>query len=246
MQQQSADLQLHTSGALPYLLARPRGPAGAAGYPVLCFLHGLDEGAPLQIREALTRHGPLSPGARRGVASEFLVVAPQMPARGDLWHRHADEVRALVETVAVDHGCDRSHMFLTGFSFGANGVFDVALDHRGFWTALWAVDPTRVPSDDPRIPVWLSAGEITRRFEGNFIQQLRLEPLKEQPPGDRVYLDEGMDHVRTATSAYADERAYRWLLSRSGAKPEQGSASRRRTAPGESAIENRAEIDDRA
>ncbi|MBA2669229.1 MAG: hypothetical protein H0U67_02525 [Gemmatimonadetes bacterium] len=246
MQKQSADLQLHTSGALPYLLARPRGPAGAAGHPVLCFLHGLDEGAPLEIREALTRHGPLSPGARGGVASEFIVVAPQMPARGDLWHRHADEVRALMKTVAADPGCDRSQTFLTGFSFGANGVFDVAFDDPGFWTALWAVDPTRVPSDDPRVPVWLSAGKLTRRYEGDFIRQLRLEPLKEQPPGDRVYLDEGMDHVRTATSAYADDRAYRWLLSRSGAMPERGSASSRRTAPGSRPSRIERGIDDRA
>jgi hypothetical protein len=246
MEPRSTDLELHMSGALPYLLARPPGSAGAAVHPVLCFLHGRDEGAPLEIRRALTRHGPLSATGLRAGAGRFIIVAPQMPTLGDLWHRHADEVRALVERVAGEHGGDRSRLFLTGFSFGANGVWDVALEHPGFWSALWTVDPTRIPPDDPRVPVWLSAGELSRRFEGDFIHQLGLEPLEAGPPGDRVYCDEGLDHVRTASAAYGDDRVYRWMLSRNPPKSTQGDTDRARSAPGESSTENRAENDDRA
>jgi hypothetical protein len=42
-------------------------------------------------------------------------------------------------------------------------VWDVALGHPGFWSALWAVDPEQAPTHDPQIPVWLSAGELSRR-----------------------------------------------------------------------------------
>jgi dienelactone hydrolase len=238
-------LQLSTSGALRYLLGQPGRPAAAGGHPVLCFLHGLDEGAPLEITRALTRHGPLSPVTPVKVASEFILVAPQMPQRGDLWHRHAGEVRAVVEAVADEHGGDRSRIFLTGFSFGANGVWDVALDQPGFWSALWAVDPTRAPSRDPRVPVWLSAGELSRRLRDEFIRRLRLEVPADHVPGERVYIDEGLDHVRTATSAYGDDRIYRWLLSRCGPESVQGSSDPKPSASGESPMEKRAENHDR-
>jgi hypothetical protein len=202
--------RLVTSGPLPYLLSLPAdGVSGAR--PLLCFLHGYDEGAPTPIHPALTRHGPLAPSASARARAEFVVVAAQMPARGDLWHRHTADVREIVRQVRAEHGTDAERTFLTGFSFGGNGVFDLARD--GPWAALWPVDPTRVPRTDPGLPVWLSSGEISRHAERDFIQRLRLEPPM-GTPGDRVYLDEGQDHVGTARVAYADDRIYGWLLSR--------------------------------
>ncbi|HEX2189375.1 MAG TPA: hypothetical protein VHG51_10780, partial [Longimicrobiaceae bacterium] len=105
---------------------------------------------------------------------------------------------------------------LTGFSFGGNGVFDLALAQRGFWAALWAVDPTRVPVDDPGRPVWLSFGEVARFRKQGFVQALQLRDAGAAavPGGDRFYTDRGEDHVGSATSAYREERVYRWLLSR--------------------------------
>ena len=44
--------------------------------------------------------------------------------------------------------------------------------------------------------------------------QCRMERPGDEPFGDRVCTDEGLDHVATATQAYGDERIYRWLLAR--------------------------------
>ena len=200
-----ARLRVERNGALPYLLARPKAQASTKT-PVLCFLHGYDEGAPAEIREALTRHGPLRPGNPGLVLERFVVVAPQLPTRGDLWHRYADAVHAILNEVHRVHGGDPARTYLTGFSFGANGVFDLAALQPGAWSALWAVDPTRVPRIDPRAPVWVSFGEVARRGTQQFIHALRLHPAGERPDGDRVFLDEGADHVGSAALAYADER----------------------------------------
>jgi hypothetical protein len=76
-------------------------PKGPGLHPVLCFLHGYDEAASASGDEGFT--------------------TPR-PARA--WrHRYADEVGALVE----QHGGDPQRRYLTGFSFGGNGVFDLAL-----------------------------------------------------------------------------------------------------------------------
>ena len=210
-----AALSLVESGPLPYLLSIPDDAAAAPGdRPLLCFLHGYDEGAPMPIRQALTRHGPLAPGSAPVARSEFVVVAPQLPARGDLWYRFAEAVGRIVRQVQEQHRADPERSYLTGFSFGGNGVFDLALTQRSSWAALWAVDPTRVPSADPGRPVWLSSGEVSRGRAGGFIGRLGLEPPGAAGPGDRLYEDRGLDHVGTAAGAYRDEEVYRWLLAK--------------------------------
>ena len=182
--------------------------------PVLCFLHGYGEAAPLPLDRALTLHGPHRPDTPAFVQEQFLIVAPQLPVGGDLWHRYASEVRNLVERLIETHRADAQRVYLTGFSFGGNGVFDLALLQPGFWRALWPVDPTRVPASDPRLPIWLSFGEVARYRKGDYIGFLDLKPPEQAPEGDRVYVDKGDDHVASARRAYRDERIYSWLLSR--------------------------------
>ena len=207
-------LHLIEASPLPCLLSLPGNrEAAPEPRPVLCFLHGYDEGPPRALRDGLTRHGPLRPASSALATAEFLVVAPQLPRRGDLWHLQAGAVQELVGEVRKLYHGDPERTYLTGFSYGANGVFDLALGQPGFWAALWPVDPTRIPAADPGRPVWLSSGEISRRAAGGFIRRLRLKTL-EEAPGDRVYLDQGRDHVGTAALAYSDDRIYHWLLAR--------------------------------
>jgi hypothetical protein len=209
------ELQALESGPLRYLLSVPTAGGSPAGpLPVLCFLHGYDEGPPTDIHRGLTAHGPLRPDGAPPVLGEFLVVAPQLPARGDLWHRHADAVQRIVRDVQALHGGDPERSYLTGFSFGGNGVFDLGLAQPGFWAALWAVDPTRIPRADPGLPVWLSFGEVGRYGKQGFLRRLALQEAGPVLDGDRYYTDRGEDHVGSATSAYREERVYRWLLSR--------------------------------
>ena len=198
-------LQLEWEGALRYLLKPPAASAGAAA-PVLVFLHGFDEGAPMPIEAALTRHGPLRP-ARLHVLESFVVIAPQLPVRGDVWAEQADAVGSAVRRIHREMGGDPERTYLTGFSFGGNGVFDLAIALPRCWAALWAVDPTRAPRVDPARPVWVSAGEIARSRRTSFITGLRL-----QHEGERVWRDRGEGHVESATAAYRGDHVYEWLL----------------------------------
>jgi predicted peptidase len=210
-----SDRRLVESGPLPYLVSVPGGdPPESGAWPLLCFLHGYEEGAPTPIEPALSRYGPLAAGSSTLAAAEFIVVAPQLPARGDLWHRYADAVAQVVHQVRTSLRVDLERTYLTGFRFGGNGVLDLALAQPKSWTALWPVDPTRVPPEDPGQPVWFSSGEISRRYAAAFIRRLRLgtEPAGESE--DRVYEDRGQDHVGTARLAYQDDRIYGWLLSK--------------------------------
>lgn len=209
----NAELRIIDAAPLHYLLAIPSGTDAAEPRPVLVFLHGYNEGAPTDLQAGMTRHGPLREG-NPSIAGEFIVVAPQLPEQGDMWRGWDDEVRDIVLRVHAQQGGDPKRTYLTGFSYGGNGVFDIALMQPGLWAALWSVEPTRAPERDPGLPVWLSSGELTRRRQSGFTNTLRLERPGTEPFGDRICTDEGLDHVATATHAYQDERIYRWLLER--------------------------------
>jgi hypothetical protein len=201
---------------LPCLLSVPvQQPDAGALLPVLCFLHGFAEAAPLPLEEAVLRHGPLHPGNPRTAVEHFIVVAPQLPAPGgDVWSRYAAAVLTIIEEVREDFPGDPDRTYLTGFSYGGNGVWDLALAQPGRWAALWPVDPTRVPPADPGLPVWLSAGEISRQRAQAFRQRLQLNEWPGETAGDRIYEDRGLDHVGTAACAYADPAVYAWLRAR--------------------------------
>jgi len=190
---------------------RPAAWSATSRPPVLCFLHGYDEGPPTELMKGVTRHGPLRSRASRRTAN-FVVVAPQLPVRGDHWHRYAAAVHDVVDEACERFDADRSHAYLTGFSFGGNGVFDLAAMGRIPWAALWAVDPTRAPREPLTPPVWLSVGEVTRAGLPRFVRAMQLEPREGSAHGARLYADEGDDHVGAATRAYADARIYDWLL----------------------------------
>ena len=201
------------SSPLRYLLSLP-----ASGHdgplPLLCFLHGHDEAAPMAIDRALTLHGPLRAESLPRTQDRFIIVAPQLRVAGDHWHRYAEAVRQIVLAVQATHGGDPRRTYLTGFSFGGNGVLDLARAQPELWAALWAVDPTRVPPPGLAQPLWLSIGEVARPRRAGFIHTLGLRDADATASGDRLYTDHGEDHVGSATSAYQDERIYAWLLAR--------------------------------
>lgn len=208
-------VQLLVKHSLRALLALPA-PALAPA-PLLCFLHGYDEAAPADIRAALTRHGPLHRQAPALVRARFAVLAPQLPIAGDVWRRYADEVYELLAEAQREHRLDSRRCYLTGFSFGANGVFDLAPMRPGTWAALWPVDPTRLPDARLVEPAWLSVGEFARRRINGFVDRLHSVPAAEDEAAPRVHLDEGEDHAGCARRAYADVRIYAWLLRQAGA-----------------------------
>jgi len=208
-----ANLELIGGRPLDYLVRTPsvRSKAPAA---LLCFLHGYGEAAPANIFDALTQHGPLNPQQRPRQVEQFVIVAPQLPVAGDSWLRYAAALRMIVLDEVRQRHCDPQRIYLTGFSFGGNGVFDLALGEPSMWAALWSVDPTRVPPARIDIPTWLSIGECSRHEAPAFIQALGLEGADTETAGDRLWSDPGQDHVGTATQAYRDGRIFEWLLSK--------------------------------
>lgn len=161
--------------------------------PVLCFLHGYGEAAPMAIREALTLHGPLQSGNSQRVTERFIIVAPQLPTAGNNWNTESAAIRQIVTAVQTEFRGNPDRTYLTGFSFGGNGVFDIGIAQPSLWAALWPVDPTRPPKTRLQRPLWLSLGEISRRQRTAFTQLMRddreVRPQNQISNGDCVFED---------------------------------------------------------
>jgi len=131
-----------------------------------------------------------------------------------------------VETIREQYHGDPERTYLTGFSYGGNGVFDIAIAEPELWAALWSVDPTRAPNDRLPCSLWISLGEASRKQRAAFmraINQLReIRAGGTIPDCDFLCDDKGKDHVDTAKVAFGEDRTYDWLLSRN----RQRSASR--------------------
>lgn len=196
--------------SLQCLVSIPPSQRPEEGWPILIFLHGRGEAAPLDLRVAMTRHGPLRSSSGSAATERFVVIAPQLPQPGgDVWNQFAGQVQAIARKAADKYQGNPSQVYLTGFSYGGNGVLDIGAGHPGVWAALWPVEATRRPVSGTDLPVWVSAGEYARRHISSY---RRMWDVQAPPHPTSVYEDRNLDHVPTAIEAYGDVVIYDWLL----------------------------------
>ena len=191
-------------GSLRCLTSIPAGQPTQERWPVLVFLHGIQEAAPAPIDIALAAHGPLQANSAPEATQCFVVVAPQLPQSGD-WNRQAQAVREIAFEVARALQGNLRKMYLTGFSLGANGVLGMASNQQDVWAAVWPVDPTQAPAGMIERPIWVSAGQRSRGHKAALMGTLDLQELGSQGPTDRVYEDAGLGHVETAAPCIREQ-----------------------------------------
>ncbi len=202
-------------GALNCLISTPPCEPPRGAWPILVFLHGKGECAPAPLAHALALHGPLRNGSAPEATRDFIVVAPQLPAPGgDVWVSHTADVNSIPAAIASDYGGDRSRAYLTGFSYGGNGVLRIGSSKAGEWAASWAVEPPGGRAKRDGRPLWLSAGPLSPERKDS-IEGSEDRNGSEDLPKLRIFDDPGRDHVGTAVSAYEDGAIYRWRLKHS-------------------------------
>jgi len=193
-------------------------------HPVLCFLHGVGEAVNGGSSEGVAAHQSPAWHAdnRSPFITPFLTVCPQRLDPGCWTATDAQNLHSVHDQDIEEHnGCDEQ-VFLTGFSYGGDGVFWFAAYDRGDrFRKLWAVDPTLSPRSSiptpvppPEYPILVHHGTDTDQEMQEFIQRAGLLnwPNEGVPAGRRFVCELGLEHVETCRAAYQDHRAYDWLL----------------------------------
>jgi predicted peptidase len=140
-----------------YLLYLPPGyEERGATFPLILYLHGRSlRGDDIEL---IKKYG-LPRRLERETAFPFIVVSPQLRLP-DRWTDLATLV-ALVDDIEKRYPVDRSRVYLTGFSMGAGGAWNLADAHPERFAAVAPLAGTYQPGSRKglaRIPVWAFHG----------------------------------------------------------------------------------------
>jgi predicted peptidase len=184
---------------------------GAKGRPLLLFLHGIGEsGTDL---EKVKAYGPPKLFPQYGL-DRFSLVAPQCP-EGRFWD--GGLLSSFVEKAIEKVNADVRRIYVTGFSMGGFGAWDLAAEIPERFAAVAIVSGGGNPSHAAiflSLPVWLfhSAADEAVKVENS---DGLFEALRSQnaPVTYTRYRDAA--HVATCEQAYTSSILYDWLLQHS-------------------------------
>ncbi|OWR32709.1 hypothetical protein CDO73_03665 [Saccharibacillus sp. O23] len=212
------DTQILKRIRMNYLLYLPPGYQAESDkkWPLILYLHGA--GGSGTMLDAVRKEG-LPARMESGAGLPFVVVAPQCPL-GVFWNTREDEVLAILDEVADNRNIDPSRVYLTGFSMGAYGVWQMASHHSYRFAAIAPVSGGGDPAYARRLrdmPAWIFHGKedrVIRVSESEKIAEAMREAGAEVEL--TIYPEAGHDCWK---KVYANDALYRWFLEHSAIPP---------------------------
>ncbi|WP_186438501.1 dienelactone hydrolase family protein [Cohnella terricola] len=143
-----------------YKLFLPNGYVGNKNefFPLILFLHGIKRrGNDLSL---LDGYG-LMQIAEQDPGFNYIVITPQCPIN-TFWPENHLILVELVNRLIREYRVDQSRIYLTGFSMGGNGVWDLAAKTRGLFAAAVPIAgwyESNEAQNLTHIPIWVFHGE---------------------------------------------------------------------------------------
>lgn len=206
--------EVYGSGALNYLLFMPANSTAMeqGKYPLILSLHGIGErGNDLQ---QLKRDG-LPRGLDGNTTFPFIVISPQCPVSTEWYYDRTDTLLIkLLDQAIAKYPIDVKRIYLTGYSMGGIGTWDLALRHPDHFAGLLPIASRAEGSWNicvlKPVPVWAFHGA-----KDEVVDVLKAETLVKalRDCGGNVkltiYPEAGHD---AWTRTYNDAKIYDWLL----------------------------------
>lgn len=206
--------EVYSDSLLDYLLFMPKHTSAVLNgkFPLLLSLHGIGErGSDLQL---LKRDGL----ARRldGYNTfPFIVVSPQCPLSTEWYYNRTDTLLdQLLDDVLARYPVDPARVYVTGYSMGGIGAWDMAIRHPQRFAAAIPIasrgESYATICDMRDIPVWAFHGA-----NDDVVALVRAEAIVKalRDCGGEVrltvYPDTGHD---SWTKTYNNPQIYEWLL----------------------------------
>lgn len=189
----------------------------ARAWPVLVDLHGNGAQGDDGIRQ--TAHFLAEEIRLKRSRFPLIVIFPQA-ARGTTWRSPAMAKMVIAELgqTAAEFHADDTRLYLSGFSMGADGVYEIAAEWPERFAALIAISG-HGPDDDADlvrqvrgIPLKIFHGARDERVDVDRARRLAADLKKAQAPVEYTEFPDAR-HGPTAERVYADPAVIDWLLS---------------------------------
>jgi predicted peptidase len=206
--------EVYNSGPLNYLLFMPKSATAQVGgkFPLIFSLHGIGErGNDLRL---LKRDG-LAKILDGNNSFPFIVISPQCPSTTEWYYDRTDTLlKKLLDHVLQRYPIDSHRVYLTGYSMGGIGSWDLAIRYPQLFAA---VAPIAARGESyaticamKEIPVWAFHGardEVVDLFKAQAI----VDALRNCGGSIQltIYPDAGHD---AWTRTYNNFEIYDWLL----------------------------------
>lgn len=212
---------------LPYRLLYPAGYKKSIKYPLILFLHGSGaRGSDNELQ--LTNLPAVFTDSLTRVAYPCFVLVPQC-AKKDAWVNFPDFPRslhatdtpstsasltlALAEELMRTFNIDKSRVYITGYSMGGEGTFDLIARKPHMFAAAVPICPvadTATAGHIRNIPVWVFHGE-SDSVNSVIYSRMMVNALKRAGGAPRYTEYTGVGH-RCWNKAYTEPGLIQWLF----------------------------------
>lgn len=206
------DKEITIKAKIGYKLFVPQQYDSIKSWPLIVFLHGIKKrGSDISV---LDNYGLLK-YAMNNPEFPFLVLAPQCPSNA-YWPVVRNEVICLINQVQSDYSVDRRKVYVTGFSMGGNGAWDLAVYTSGIFSAAVPIAGwyEKEAASLINIPVWAFHGEdddvVPLSGSTDMVSAMK-------DTGKEVELTRypGMKHEHEVMNiTFSNPELYKWLLSK--------------------------------
>ncbi len=208
---------VYDQGPLDYLVFLPREQKAVVNgkYPMILSLSGIGErGNTLQT---LKRDG--LPKILDGFNSfPFIVISPQCPASTEWYYDRTDTlVMKLLDIVLARYPVDTNRIYVTGYSMGGIGTWDLAIRNPNRFAAIAPIAARREGGWDPcpmkDVPVWAFHGEVddvVQLYKGQDI----IDAFRACGGEATFTIYPGVGHD-SWTRTYSNPELYNWMLRQS-------------------------------
>jgi len=179
-------------------------------WPMIYFLHGINQrGSDIEL---VKKYG-IPNNLEAGEELPFIVVCPQCPA-GSFWPLENDALIALLNEIVDQYPVDRDRIYLTGYSMGGYGAWDLALNYPDTFAAVAPVCGGLVPGRNPEslksLPIWTFHGDQDSVVP---IQESKMvvHALESMGSAVKFTIYPGVDHD-SWTETYRNPALYAWFL----------------------------------